>query len=150
MKGMIVAVTAFAALISAPALASDKGTADEAIALVRKGVADVKAEGPDKVYAAINAKDPKYVNKDLYLFAYDLNGNCLAHGTNAKMVGRNTLDTQDTDGKFYIKERMELGKKGAPFWHDYKFPNPITKMIEAKAGYCERAGEQLLCTGIYK
>jgi signal transduction histidine kinase len=150
MKGLVATIFAFIAMVSASAWASDKGSADEAVSLVKKAVEAMKAEGADKVYSAVNAKDPRFVNKDLYVFAYDLNANCLAHGTNAKMVGKNTIDTQDTDGKYYIKERMDLGKKGAPFWQDYKFPNPVTKMIEPKAAYCERAGDALVCSGIYK
>lgn len=150
MKRIVLATIGMLALMSAPALAGDKGSADEAVALVKKTIAAMKAEGKDKVYAAINAKDPKFNDRDLYVFAYDLDANCLAHGSNPKMVGRNTIDTQDTDGKYYIKERMELGKKGQAFWQDYKFPNPVTKMIEPKSAYCEPAESNLICVGIYK
>ncbi|MGE5475932.1 MAG: cache domain-containing protein [Bacteroidales bacterium] len=151
MKRMLIAALGvFFAFSSSAFAAGDKGSADEAVALVKKVIAAINAEGKDKAFAAINAKDPRFVDRDLYAFVYDLEANCLAHGSNAKMVGRNTIDTQDTDGKFYIKERMELGKKGQPFWQDYKFPNPVTKMIEPKSAYCERAADNLVCVGIYK
>ncbi|HLO76025.1 MAG TPA: cache domain-containing protein [Magnetospirillum sp.] len=150
MKRIAVATIALFAIAATPALAADKGTADEAVALVKKGIAAIKAEGKDKIYAAITAKDPRFIDRDLYLFAYDLEANCLSHGSNAKMVGRNTIDTQDTDGKYYIKERMELAKAKGTFWQDYKFPNPVTKMIENKSAYCERVDDNLLCSGIYK
>lgn len=150
MKRIVVAMIGMLALAASPAFAADKGTADEAVALVKKTISAMKAEGKDKVYAAINAKDARFVDRDLYVFAYDPNANCLAHGSNPKMVGRNTIDTQDTDGKYYIKERMELFAKGQPFWQDYKFPNPITKMIEPKSAYCEPADGNLICVGIYK
>jgi signal transduction histidine kinase len=150
MKRIIVAALGMLAIVSTPALAADKGSADEAVALAKKAISAMKAEGKDKIYAAISAKDPRFVDRDLYVFAYDLDANCLAHGSNAKLVGRNTIDTQDTDGKFYIKERMELGKKGQPFWQDYKFPNPVTKMIEPKSAYCEPYDSNLICVGIYK
>lgn len=150
MKRVLIAVIGMLLAVSSPALAADKGSADEAVALVKKVIASINTEGKDKTYAAINAKDPRFIDRDLYAFAYDLEANCLAHGSNAKMVGRNTIDTQDTDGKFYIKERMELGKKNASFWQDYKFPNPVTKMIEPKSAYCEKTAENLICVGIYK
>jgi signal transduction histidine kinase len=150
MKRIVVAALGMFAIMSSPALAADKGSADEAVALVKKAISAIKAEGKDKVYAAITAKEARFVDRDLYVFAYDLNANCLAHGSNPKMVGRNTIDTQDTDGKYYIKERMDLAKKGAPFWQDYKFPNPVTKMIEPKSAYCEPNEGNLICVGIYK
>lgn len=151
MKRVLVAMIGALLTVSSPSFAAgDKGSADEAVALVKKVIAAMKAEGKDKVYAAITAKDPRFVDRDLYAFAYDEAANCLAHGSNPKLVGRNTIDTQDTDGKYYIKERMELFKKGKPFWQDYKFPNPTTKMIEPKSAYCEPAENNLICVGIYK
>ncbi|MBC7907879.1 MAG: cache domain-containing protein [Rhodospirillaceae bacterium] len=150
MKRIAVAMIGMFAILSAPALAADTGTADQAVALTKKAIAAIKAEGKEKVYAAINAKDPRFIDRDLYVFAYDLDANCLAHGSNPKMVGRNTLDTQDTDGKYYIKERMELGKAKPSFWQDYKFPNPVTKMIEPKSAYCENNDNNLVCVGVYK
>jgi len=151
MKRIVVAMIGMLATLSSPAFAAgERGTADEAVALVKKVITTMKAEGKDKVYAAINAKDPRFIDRDLYVFAYDMDANCLAHGANAKMVGRNTIDTQDTDGKYYIKERMELGKAKESFWQDYKFPNPVTKMIEPKSAYCEKADANLICVGIYK
>lgn len=150
MKRIVVAALGLLATLSTPVLAADKGSADEAVALVKKAIATIKVEGKDKVYAAITGKDARFIDRDLYVFAYDLDANCLAHGSNAKMVGRNTIDTQDTDGKFYIKERMELGKSKPSFWQDYKFPNPITKMIEPKSAYCESNDSNIICVGIYK
>lgn len=150
MKRILIVVVGMLFALSSPALAGDKGSADEAVALVKKVIATINAEGRDKTYAAITAKDLRFIDRDLYAFAYDLDANCLAHGSNPKMVGRNTIDTQDIDGKFYIKERMELGRKNASFWQDYKFPNPVTKMIEPKSAYCEKAADNLICVGIYK
>lgn len=151
MKRVLGALLGGIVALSSPAFAAgDKGTAEEAVALVKKVIATINSEGKDKTFAAINTKDPRFIDRDLYAFAYDLEANCLAHGSNPKMVGRNTIDTQDTDGKFYIKERMELAKKGQPFWQDYKFPNPVTKMIEPKSAYCERSADNLICVGIYK
>ena len=150
MKRIVVAMIGMLATLSSPAFAADRGTADEAVALVKKVIATIKTEGKDKVYAAINNKDPRFIDRDLYVFAYDMDANCPAHGSNPKMVGRNTIDTQDTDGKYYIKERMELGKAKPSFWQDYKFPNPVTKMIEPKSAYCEKADANLICVGIYK
>ena len=36
------------------------------------------------------------------------------------------------------------------FWHDFKFVNPVTKKMEPKSMYCERADDLVVCGGIYK
>lgn len=142
---------AVAALAASSAALADNASKDDAVAMVKKGVAFIKANGADKSYEAITAKDPQFVKSDLYLVVYGMDGKCLAHGANAKQVGRDLIDLKDIDGKAFIRERVELGKsKPAGFWQDYKFTNPTTKKIEPKQMYCERLNETLVCGGIYK
>jgi len=140
------------ALLAAPALAETKATAAEATAMVKKGVAAIKASGKDhdKLYTEITGKDAKWVDRDLYLVVYGMDGSVKAHGANAKLVGNNLMDMLDIDGKPYIKERMELAKSKGSFWQDYKFTNPTTKKIEPKSMYCEKVDELVACAGIYK
>ena len=129
----------------------DAATADEAVAMVKKGVAYIKANGKDKGFAEITRRDSKeFHDRDLYLAVHKLDGTCVAHGTNEKMVGKNFIEMKDIDGKEYIKERVEFAKTKPTFWTDYKFPNPLTKKIEAKTSYCERLDDTVVCGGIYK
>ena len=137
-------------LLATPALAQN-ATRDDATAMVKKGVAFIKANGVEKAYAEITAKSPQFVKNDLYLVVYGMDGKCLAHGANEKQVGKDLIDLKDVDGKAFVRERVELGKsKPAGFWQDYKFTNPTTKKIEPKQMYCERLGETLVCGGVYK
>lgn len=130
--------------------AADRGTADQAVALTKKAVAYIAEVGPDTAYKTFTAKDPKFVDRDLYVTVYNMNGDCLAHGANAKLVGKNLLENQDTDGKFYIKDRVALAQTKPNFWQDYKFTNPTTRKIEPKSTYCEAAKGTIVCVGIYK
>lgn len=126
-------------------------TDKEAVAMVKKGVAFIKANGKDKGYAAISERENKdFHDRDLYLAVHKLDGTCVAHGTNQKMVGKNFLDIRDIDGKEYIKERVAFGKAKESFWTDYKFNNPVSKKIEPKTAYCERVEDTVVCGGIYK
>ncbi len=79
-----------------------------------------------------------------------LDGKVLSHGANAKLIGKDLIDAQDVDGKYYVKERTELARKQADFWQDYKFVNPQSKKIEPKQMYCQRLGETAVCAGVYK
>lgn len=144
------ALACVAAFGAQPALAQH-ATKDDAVAMVKKGVAYIKASGKDKAYGEITAKNAQFVKQDLYLVVYGLDGKCLAHGANEKQVGRDLIELKDIDGKPFIKERVELGKsKPAGFWQDYKFTNPTTKKIEPKQMYCERLDDTIVCGGIYK
>jgi len=132
--------------------AADGGaTKDEAVAMVKKGVAHVKSAGKDKAYADISDKaNTEFHHQDLYLTVYQLDGTVKAHGANAKMIGKNLIELKDIDGKAFVKERMDLAKANATFWQDYKFTNPETKKIEPKSMYCEKLDETVVCGGIYK
>ena len=133
------------------ALAKEKrGTAAEAVALVKKAIQYIKDNGREKAFAEISNPNGRFVDRDLYVTVYDMNGVCLAHGFNKKMVGKNMIDLKDPDGKAFVKERIDLAKTKDSFWMDYKYVNPIKKQIEQKSQYVEKMGDILVNSGIYK
>lgn len=136
--------------VCSPALAEGQATKDEAMAMVGKAVAHFKKVGADKAFTDFSDKQGAFVDRDLYIVAYDMAGKCVAHGANAKLIGKDLIDAEDVDGKLYIKERIDMAKTKPAFWQDYKFTNPVSKMVEPKQMYCEVAGGYALCGGIYK
>jgi len=134
----------------AGAARADNATSAEATAMVKKGVAFIKANGKDKGYAEISNKTGQFNDRDLYLTVYGLDGTVRAHGANEKMIGKNLIELKDVDGKAFVKERVELGASKGTFWQDYKFTNPVSKKIEPKSMYCERLDDAVVCGGIYK
>jgi cytochrome c len=130
--------------------AQPKATAADATAMVKKGVAFIKANGKDKGWAEISNKDGQFTVNDLYLVVYGLDGTVHAHGANLKMVGKNLIGLKDIDGKEFVKERVEMAKTKSSFWQDYKFTNPVDKKIEPKSMYCEKLDDTVVCGGIYK
>jgi cytochrome c len=146
----ITAAAVLAGSFTAAVAGNDWATRDEAQAMVSKAVAFVKTAGPEKAYAAFTKKSPEFIDRDLYVVVYGLDGKVLAHGANEKLVGKEMIEAQDVDGKFFVKERVELAKTNATFWQDYKFVNPVSKKIEPKQMYCERLGDTAVCGGVYK
>jgi signal transduction histidine kinase len=142
---MLVAAT----LCGAGAVAATGASKDEAVAMVKKAVAAIKSEGPDKAYAEISDPKGPFVDRDLYIVVYGLDGLCLAHGADAQRVGTNLIGDKDADGKEFIKERVELAKTHDSFWQSYKFKNPMTGKIEPKQMYCERLEQTAVCGGVY-
>lgn len=142
---------AVAALATCCATAfASNATPAEATAMVKKGVAFIKANGKDKGYAEVSNKTGSFVDRDLYLVVYGLDGVVRAHGANEKMVGKNLIELKDIDGKPFVKERVELAQSKGTFWQDYKFTNPVTKKIEPKSMYCEKLEDAVVCGGVYK
>lgn len=146
----VVIAAAIAGTSIGAALAGDHATAAEAQAMLKKGIAFIKANGKEKGYAEISNKQGKFVDRDLYLTVYTLDGTVLAHGANDKMIGKNLMDLKDIDGKAFVKERMDLARSKGTFTQDYKFTNPTTKKIEPKQMFCEKLDETVVCGGIYK
>ncbi|MBF0497400.1 MAG: cache domain-containing protein [Deltaproteobacteria bacterium] len=131
------------------ALAAEHGTKEEAVAMVKKAVEYLKANGNQKDFAEFNNPKGGFIDRDLYVVVYSINGKCLAHGANQRMIGRDLADNKDVDGKPYMKERLELMKAKTSAWQDYKFLNPTTKKIESKSMYLERSGDLIVGCGIY-
>lgn len=134
-------ILAAIALPQAGTAAEGGATRVDAEAMVRKGAACIKSAG--------DAKAPQFILHDLYLVVYKLDGTVVAHGANARMVGKNLIELKDIDGKAFVKERVDLAKSKGSFWQEYKFTNPENKKIEPKVMYCEKLNETVVCGGIY-
>ncbi|WP_047396420.1 cache domain-containing protein [Chitinibacter sp. ZOR0017] len=149
LKRVLVLLGALVWSVAVTAVAEDFATAKEAEAMVVKAVAAIKVNKA-KTLEEITNKDSKWVVGDLYPVVYDLQGKVLAHGQNAKQVGKDLLELKDPDGKLFVKERVELANSKGKFWQDYKFTDPVTKKILPKQMYCEKLDAMVVCAGIYK
>jgi signal transduction histidine kinase len=152
MKKFIAAMLAilFFLVTSSILLATEKGTKAEAQALVKKAIAFYKANGKDRALAVFSDPKGQFVDKDLYIFVYDLNGKCLAHGFNQKMIGKDLLEMKDSEGKAYVKERVNIAKTKGKGWQDYMFTDPISKKLEHKTAYIEKVDDIIVGCGVYK
>lgn len=137
-------------LASTVAFSGERGTAEEAVAMVQKAIAYLKANGREKTFAEVNNPKGQFVDRDLYIAINDMNAKNLAHGGNPKIIGRDLIDLRDADGKYPMRERIEMIKVKGKGWQDYKFVNPVTKQIEMKSMYSERYEDLIISCGVYK
>jgi signal transduction histidine kinase len=142
---LVAALSAWAGFVGA----ATGATKDEAVAMVKKAVAYIKAEGPDQAYPEISNPSGQFVDRDLYIVVYGLDGVVFAHGADAKRIGTNQLGDKDPDGKAFVKERVELAATHPSFWQSYKFMNLVTHSVEPKEMYCERLDQTVVCGGVY-
>lgn len=141
------------AMVMAFPVAAQVSEKPKAEALVKEGIAFMKANGKEAFMMEVHKATGRFHAKPgnpLYLFVYDLNGVVLAHGAEANLLGVNRLNVKDPDGKQYIKENIAVAQKKGGGWSDYKRMNPDTKKIEAKTSFCLAEGGIVVGCGIYK
>jgi cytochrome c len=125
------------------------GTPAEAKALAEKAAAFLKANGKEKTLAEISKPGGQFDKGEMYVYAFGMTGTVLAHPKNPGLIGKNTYNIPDEDGKFFRKDIVELAKTKGSGWVDYKYLNPVTKKVEDKTTYVLRVGEIILCCGVY-
>lgn len=150
MKKIAALLIAGIMVVCSASLAFSATTKADAEGMVKKAIAFVKEKGKDKGFAEISNPKGKFVKEDIYVTVYDMNGKCLAHGSNAKMIGKDLIGMKDTDGVAYVKERVDIAKSKGKGWQDYKFNNPVTKKIEPKTVYVEKYEDVIFAAGVYK
>ena len=143
-----VVACAFAVVSFGALAASDRASTAEAEAMVKKAVAYYKKNGRDKALEEFKKTPGPFVDRDLYVTVYDLQGNSLAH-INPKMVGKNMMELRDGNGKYHIRERMESAKTHESGWQDFTFFNPVSKKVEPKKMYWEKYDNLVFACGAY-
>ncbi|MEW6371011.1 MAG: cache domain-containing protein [Pseudomonadota bacterium] len=150
MKLLATATALCLALASSSALANEP-TEKDAIAMAERGAALIKAKGKAEMMKKINAKDPDFVQGELYVDMRDIKtGIVLAHPYNPSIVGKDLTDVPDANGKKYRREIIELAAAKGKGWVDYQYKNPTSGKIEPKTTYILRVDDVVLEAGIYK
>lgn len=150
MKKIFIIMVMVFFVTSSISLAFAGGSADEAKALIDKGISFYKANGKEKALAEFSNPAGQFIQGDLYIFIWSSNGVVLAHGANQKLIGKDVSELKDADGKMFVKEGVELAKSKGSGWVDYKWSNPTTKKIEAKSTFVKKVDDIIFCCGIYK
>lgn len=132
-----------------PANAGGFGTRDEAVAMVHRVVEKFKKDGADATIQAINTKSKAFIDRDLYPYVLDMNGINRANAAIPAVRGKNLYDMKDHNGKFLIREHVDIAKSVGHGWVDFKWLNPTTKSIDDKSSYIERVGDYIVGVGIY-
>src|SRR5215472_5636092 len=76
--------------------------------MVKKAVAAINSDGTEKAYAEIDDPKGPFVDRDLYIVVYRMDGLVLAHGADKTRIGVNLLHDKDVDGKEFVKEPWSL------------------------------------------
>jgi cytochrome c len=146
LRGLI----ATALLVTGPAFAADRGTPEQAKALVERAVQHIKEAGKEKAFEDFDDPKGNFVEGDLYIFVEDMTAVNLAHGANKGLVGKSLYDVKDADGKPIGREFVAVAQASGEGWVSYKWPNPVSKKIEEKLTYVKKMDDMIVMCGAYK
>ncbi len=76
-----------------------------------------------------------FENSSGYFFITDMDGICIAQGSNPELEGQNLYDLQDTQGLYFIREMIDVVSAQGSGFVIYRWNNPATGNDETKSTY---------------
>ena len=144
-------VTALIPIFDPQTVEHGLATGVEAQAMVRRAVDFYRKNGRERFLKELNDPQGEFHKGDLYAFVYDRNMTILAHPVKPELVGQNLLEKKDwSGGKYFSKEIQEVALSKGSGWVDYEYENPVNKQRAPKTTYVEKAGDLIVCAGVYK
>ena len=128
----------------------DSSNKTQLVSFVESALAYAQENGKDKALDEFSNKTGSFVRKDLYIYAYDFNGTCLAHPFKPDWIGKNKLDVTDSNGVPSLRNTLNVAKEGKGFTY-FIFPNPAHgNRDEFKIAYAMKVDDNwFLGSGIY-
>ncbi len=126
-----------------------QGSADEALALVRRAVVLYRSQGEAALHQITHDAEG-WVDRDMYVFAFDRGGIYRAFGGNPQRVGGSVLELPGVDGAKLVSDAFDRAEHGGG-WVDYDFANPASGQVDLKTSYVEPVRPDLVIgCGVYK
>jgi cytochrome c len=151
MKRVVCGLVMVSLVVLGAAYVAQAITPEQAKATVEKAIAYWKANGKDKAVTEFHNPNSQFRNGDLYVGAVRFDGHVLVNGGNPKLAGLNLLEQKDPNGKYFIKEDIEVAKKGGG-WVEYSWINPATKKVQPRKVFVQKVpGEDIFIScGIFQ
>ncbi len=127
-------------------------TRDHMIKFVDEAAAYVKQVGREAALKEFSNPEGAFVREhgELYIYAYDFNCICLAHGFTPDLVGKDLSDKKDSQGLLMIQKMRDIAAKDGKGVIEYGWTDPATGKEGRKLGYLVKIDDTLwLGSGIY-
>ena len=85
-----------------------------------------------------------------YIIAQDFKGVILLNGSDRTRAGKNLIDMQDPNGKYFVKEMINVAKTKGSGAVECVYSNTTTKSFQPKIYYMHAMEDDLIACGVYK
>ena len=147
------AVLLLVAVVACPAVtslaAAERGTLDEARAMLQKAVAHYHAVGRKQALADFTGKRAPFVDRDLYVVCVGPGGIVTAHGGYPAYVGASAAVLKDANGKPVGSTIWSTGSSKGDGSLEYAMLNPVSKKVERKVSVFQKVGDDVCAVGAY-
>ncbi|WP_460487864.1 methyl-accepting chemotaxis protein [Curvibacter fontanus] len=126
-----------------------QGTADEALALVRRAIVFRQQTTREGFVRGLTEKRQGFHDRDMYVFALDRAGHYMAFGGNPAKVGTRVQDIPGIDGQGLL-EAIVAQAEHEPGWVEYDITNPATGAVQTKMSYVQQIDDLYVGCGVYK
>lgn len=126
----------------------ERGTPEEAQALVARAIDLADRLGIEVALAAFNARDPRFVDRDLYIFVIGTDGIVAAQAADPGRVGMDARTLVDSEGNTYGAWLVDRATPEG-VWVDYVRNDPLTGEDEPKSSWVVRHGDHIFGCGVY-
>ena len=152
MKKVLAGMVLAAVIVFCAVCVGGAASQDEAKAFSEKAAAYAKANGKEKAAAEFNNPKGQFFKGDLYVFAIDFSGLCLANGGTPQLAGKNLMGLKDARDRFFFKEMVEVAKSKGSGWVEYSWTNPTSKKVSQKVTWVQKVEgtDYFVGCGVYK
>jgi signal transduction histidine kinase len=106
--------------------------------MVNDAIKEIEKSG-EKAFKTIRDPKTQFRYKDSYVFVIGEDGTDLAHPGFPKLEGRNLITLKDAEGKYPIKEMLDVVNAKGSGWVDYMWPKPGEPVSLTKSSYVATA-----------
>ncbi len=100
-------------------------------------------------FEEFRSKSSEFIFLDTYVYVKDMKGNELVNPFFPELEGTNVYDLQDVNGKYFVRDELEILKTREDCWMDYMWPKPGKTEPSMKLVYVKKVkvGEDTLVVG---
>jgi methyl-accepting chemotaxis protein len=137
---------------SVSAIRLRQGSADEAMAMVRRACTLIEREGLTRAVPRFLDKSGEFFDRDMYIFIFNRQGIFTAFGPNPSLTGKHLREVRGLQWERLLKQGFGIIDDQGEGWVNYSTVNPTSGAVNDKISYvCPLEGGKLLIgCGVYK
>lgn len=128
---------------------SERGTPDEAKAMLRKAADHYDSVGRKQALADFTGKQPPFADRDLYVVCIGPDRRVTANGGFPQYVGHFADLLKDANGKSIGKDILESVTSKGESSVRYVWINPVSRRPEPKVLFTQKMGDDVCGVGAY-